>query len=94
MVDTAQFLTSANITLNFNEVYGHVDYVSSETHLQEVEHPILNWPLQEVFDQPLSAITKELPHEHAFESQPNKSAVIEDHTICSVAQYQLTEERR
>jgi hypothetical protein len=42
-------MTSSNITLNFNEGYGHVDYVFSETHLQEVEHPILNWLLQEVF---------------------------------------------
>jgi hypothetical protein len=51
MLDTAQLMTSANVTLNFNEVYGHVDYVFSNEHLQEVEHPILNWLLQEVLEQ-------------------------------------------
>jgi hypothetical protein len=45
-------MTSANVTLNFNEVYGHVDYVFSETHLQEVEHPILTGYYKRFFDQP------------------------------------------
>jgi hypothetical protein len=43
MIDTAQLMTSANVTLNFVGVYGHVDFVFSTNHLQEVEHPILNW---------------------------------------------------
>jgi pimeloyl-ACP methyl ester carboxylesterase len=47
MVDTAQLMSSARVTLNFNELYGHVDYVFSKTHLQEVEHPILSWLLQD-----------------------------------------------
>jgi len=43
MIDTAQLMTSATVTLNYNEVYGHVDYMFSTNHLQELEHPILNW---------------------------------------------------
>jgi pimeloyl-ACP methyl ester carboxylesterase len=43
MTDTAQLMTSAQVTLNFNEVYGHVDYMFSTNHLHEVEHPILKW---------------------------------------------------
>ena len=43
MTDTAQLMTSANVTLNFNEVYGHVDYMFSTNHLHELEHPILKW---------------------------------------------------
>jgi pimeloyl-ACP methyl ester carboxylesterase len=49
MIDTAQLMTSAQVTINFNEQYGHVDYVLSKTHLPELEHPILNWLLQEAF---------------------------------------------
>ena len=49
MIDTAELMTSANVTLNFNEVYGHVDYVFSVNHLHEVEHPILNWLVLEPF---------------------------------------------
>jgi pimeloyl-ACP methyl ester carboxylesterase len=52
MIDTAQLMTSAKVTLNFNEVYGHVDYVFSTNHLHEVEHPIFSWLLQEAFKQP------------------------------------------
>lgn len=53
MIDTANLMTSAQVTLNFKEEYGHVDHVFSLNHLREVEHPILNWLLQEAFKQPL-----------------------------------------
>jgi pimeloyl-ACP methyl ester carboxylesterase len=43
MVDTANLMTSAAITMNYNEAYGHVDHVFSQNHLQEVEHPVLKW---------------------------------------------------
>ena len=43
MIDTANLLTSAKVTLNFRGEYGHVDYVFSNDHLQEVEHPVLKW---------------------------------------------------
>lgn len=45
MVDTAGLLTSASVTMNYREEYGHVDHVFSRTHLQEVEHPLLSWLL-------------------------------------------------
>ncbi|HYP53913.1 MAG TPA: hypothetical protein VEQ42_10265 [Pyrinomonadaceae bacterium] len=48
MTDTAALLTSSRVTMNYNEEYGHVDHVFSVNHLQEVEHPILKWLLQEV----------------------------------------------
>ncbi|HEX8131609.1 MAG TPA: hypothetical protein VF527_21110 [Pyrinomonadaceae bacterium] len=48
MTDTARLLSSANITLNYREEYGHVDHVFSTRHLHEVEHPILTWLLQDV----------------------------------------------
>lgn len=50
MNDTANLLTNAQVTLNSNEAYGHVDYVFSTNHMNEVEKPILHW-LQEVFKQ-------------------------------------------
>jgi hypothetical protein len=43
MTDTARLMTSATVTANFNEAYGHVDYVFSQNHLHEVEHPVLAW---------------------------------------------------
>ncbi|MBD0325172.1 MAG: hypothetical protein ICV68_02005 [Pyrinomonadaceae bacterium] len=43
MIDTANLMTSATITMNYNEAYGHVDHVFSQNHLQEVEHPVLKW---------------------------------------------------
>ncbi|HVG17825.1 MAG TPA: hypothetical protein VNI02_02150 [Blastocatellia bacterium] len=49
MIDTARLMTSARVTLNFNEAYGHVDHVFSVNHRHEVEHPILAWLLQEAF---------------------------------------------
>jgi pimeloyl-ACP methyl ester carboxylesterase len=48
MFDTAQLMTSADVTINFKEQYGHVDYMFSTKHLQQLEHPILNWLTQEV----------------------------------------------
>lgn len=51
MTDTAQIMTNAQVTMNYNEVYGHVDYVFSTNHLNEVEKPIFQW-LKEVFKQP------------------------------------------
>ena len=51
MFDTAQLMTSADVTINFKEQYGHVDYVFSTKHLQQLEHPILNWLTQEVVNQ-------------------------------------------
>ncbi|MDX6694466.1 MAG: hypothetical protein QOF02_2069 [Blastocatellia bacterium] len=43
MIDTANLMTSAEVTLNFKEEYGHVDHVFSQNHLREVEHPVLKW---------------------------------------------------
>jgi hypothetical protein len=50
MVDTAQLMTSATVTINSRAEYGHVDYPFSKTHLQELEHPTLNWLLQTVLN--------------------------------------------
>lgn len=47
MADTANLMTSADVTMNFNEDYGHVDYMFSLNHRQELEHSILSWLLQE-----------------------------------------------
>lgn len=49
MLDTAALLTSAQVTMKYDEEYGHVDHVFSTKHLQEVEHPVLKWLLQDVF---------------------------------------------
>jgi pimeloyl-ACP methyl ester carboxylesterase len=46
MTDTAQLMSSADVTINSRAEYGHVDYMFSINHLQELEHPILNWLLQ------------------------------------------------
>lgn len=51
MFDTAQLMTSADVTINFKEQYGHVDYPLSTKHLQQLEHPILTWLTQEVVNQ-------------------------------------------
>lgn len=51
MFSTAQLMTSATVTINFKPDYGHVDYMFSKTHLQELEHPILSWLLQKPFKQ-------------------------------------------
>lgn len=49
MNDTAALLTSASVTMNFKEEYGHVDHVLSVKHLNEVELPVLDWLLHEVY---------------------------------------------
>ena len=43
MIDTANLMTSADVTVNFRSAYGHVDYVFSNNHLKEVEHADLKW---------------------------------------------------
>jgi len=49
MFSTAQLMTSASLTINFKQEYGHVDYMFSNNHLQELEHPILTWLIQNPF---------------------------------------------
>jgi pimeloyl-ACP methyl ester carboxylesterase len=49
MLDTAQLMSAANVTINFKAEYGHVDYMFSNNHLHELEHPILSWLLQKPF---------------------------------------------
>lgn len=49
MFATAQVMTSATVTINFEQDYGHVDYVFSENHMHELEHPILSWLLKKPF---------------------------------------------
>jgi hypothetical protein len=39
MFSTAQLMTSASVTINFKQEYGHVDYMFSTNHLHELEHP-------------------------------------------------------
>lgn len=51
MLSTAQLMTSASVTINFKPDYGHVDYMFSQNHLHELEHPILSWLLQNPFKQ-------------------------------------------
>jgi len=43
MIDTANLMTSAEVTINFRAEYGHVDYVFSYNHLHKVEHAVLQW---------------------------------------------------
>ena len=43
MQDTAALLTSATVTMKSNPNYGHVDYMFSEDHVSELEHPIMKW---------------------------------------------------
>ena len=49
MFSTAQLMTSASVTINFKQEYGHVDYMFSTKHEQELEHPILTWLVQQPF---------------------------------------------
>lgn len=49
MFSTAQLMTSADVTIKFKPEYGHVDYMFSNKHTQELEHPILTWLLQNPF---------------------------------------------
>lgn len=51
MFSTAQLMTSASVTINFKQEYGHVDYMFSTNHLHELEHPIHTWLLQKPFKQ-------------------------------------------
>ena len=46
MLSTLQLMTSASVTINFEQEYGHVDYVFSNNHLHEFEHPINTWLLK------------------------------------------------
>jgi pimeloyl-ACP methyl ester carboxylesterase len=48
MLETKGLLTNARVTVEYKEDYGHVDHVFSKKHLQEVEHPVLAWLLQDV----------------------------------------------
>lgn len=48
MLDTKALMTSASVTVDYKEDYGHVDHVFSNRHRQEVEHPILAWFMREV----------------------------------------------
>ena len=43
MLDTAQLMSSADVTIKYNGNYGHVDYVFSPNHVHELEQPILKW---------------------------------------------------
>lgn len=43
MQDTAALMTGATVTMKSNADYGHVDYMFSEDHIQELEHPIMKW---------------------------------------------------
>ena len=43
MSDTAQLMTSADVTIISNPDYGHVDYPFSPNHVEELEHPIFKW---------------------------------------------------
>jgi hypothetical protein len=49
MFSTAQLMTSANVTINSNQEYGHVDYMFAKDHLHDLEHPIHTWLLQKPF---------------------------------------------
>jgi pimeloyl-ACP methyl ester carboxylesterase len=49
MLSTAQLMTSASVTINFKQEYGHVDYVFGNDHQHELEHPILTWLIQQPF---------------------------------------------
>jgi len=49
MFSTAQLMTSASVTINFKQEYGHVDYMFGNNHLHELEHPILTWLIQKPF---------------------------------------------
>lgn len=49
MLSTAQLMTSADVTINFKQEYGHVDYMFANNHLHNLEHPIHTWLLQKPF---------------------------------------------
>lgn len=43
MFDTAQALTSADVTINSNPDYGHVDFMFAQDHVHQLEQPIFKW---------------------------------------------------
>ena len=43
MFDTAGLMTSADVTIKSRGDYGHVDYMFSMNHLQELEHQVAKW---------------------------------------------------
>ena len=43
MFDTAQLLSSADVTINFNAAHGHVDPMFATDHVKKLEQPIINW---------------------------------------------------
>lgn len=50
MTDTAELMTSADVTVNFKQTYGHVDYMFATNHEKKLEHPILKWLKKEALD--------------------------------------------
>ena len=48
MPEAKELMTNAEVTVEYKEDYGHVDHVFSTRHMQEVEHPVLAWLLQDV----------------------------------------------
>ena len=49
MFSTAQLMTSADVTINFKQEFGHVDYMFANNHPHNLEHPIHTWLLQKPF---------------------------------------------
>ena len=43
MLDTAQLMGSADVTIKYNGNYGHVDYMFGTNHIHELEQPLLKW---------------------------------------------------
>ncbi|HKQ79810.1 MAG TPA: hypothetical protein VJ810_39320 [Blastocatellia bacterium] len=43
MLDTADLMTSARVTINFVEPFGHVDHYFATSHRRTLEKPILSW---------------------------------------------------
>jgi len=43
MLDTADLMTSARVTINFVEPFGHVDHYFGASHRRSMEKPILAW---------------------------------------------------
>lgn len=43
MLDTADLMTSADVSTHFNNDYGHVDFMFSTNHEKELERPIWKW---------------------------------------------------
>jgi hypothetical protein len=43
MLDTADLMTSARVTINFVEPFGHVDHYFATSHRRSLEKPILAW---------------------------------------------------